>query len=267
MSDLSGEDDAESKPAEETTTSKFLKKKKPSPVTAEPAKKPKVSESTASKTKPQSGRMGFSGASAALSKAAAFTSKYAKPIKKESLVLSDSDLDMDLSMDEDVSIFTAHQAHSCTHSWRKCLFHRFWHPSEFFLQILADVKTIKGNRASTQQIAKTISKPTLKKSASLDVSDDSEIGVFKSGSKFLKSSSKYGAISSEDEDSFEIGKGGSKFLKKKPKKEPEKKPSPEAKKPPISGMFFYDWFYNPFIFVVRKILKEAATLNSKRNKI
>ena len=104
MSDLSGEDDAESKPIEETGTSKFLKKKKPSPVSAEPAKKPKVSDPTASKIKP-SGKMGFSGASPALSKAAAFTSKYGKPVKKEHLVLSDSDLDMDLSMDEDVSIF------------------------------------------------------------------------------------------------------------------------------------------------------------------
>ena len=59
----------------------------------------------------------------------------------------------------------------------------------------------------------------------------------KSGSKFLKSGSRYGGISSEDEDSFGIGKGGSKFLKKIPKKEPEREPSPEAKKPPISGMF------------------------------
>ena len=109
MSDLSGEDDTESKPIEETGTSKFLKKKKPSPVAAEPAKKAKVSDSTPSKIKP-SGKMGFSGASAALSKAAAFTSKYAKPVKKEKLVFSDSDLDMDLSMDEDVSIFGAQEA-------------------------------------------------------------------------------------------------------------------------------------------------------------
>ena len=108
MSDLSGEDDTESKPIEETGTSKFLKKKKPSPVAAEPAKKAKVCDSTPSKIKP-SGKMGFSGASAALSKAAAFTSKYAKPVKKEKLVFSDSDLDMDLSMDEDVSIFRVQQ--------------------------------------------------------------------------------------------------------------------------------------------------------------
>ena len=99
---------------------------------------------------------------------------------------------------------------------------------------MADVKTIKGNRASSdREIVKATSKPTFKK----NISDDSEIGGLKSGSKFLKSSSKYGMISSEDEDSFGIGKGGSKFLKKKPKKEPQREPSPEAKKPPISGIF------------------------------
>ena len=103
---------------------------------------------------------------------------------------------------------------------------------------MADVKSMKGNKAptSTQKTTKTISKPSYKKAASPDVSDDSEFGGLKSGSKFMRSSSKYGAISSEDEDSMGIGKGGNKFLKKKPKKELERQPSPKAKKPPISGM-------------------------------
>ena len=76
-----------------------------------------------------------------------------------------------------------------------------------------------------------------KKPPSPDISDDSEFAGMKSGSRFMKSTSRYGGISSEDEDSFGIGKGGSKFLKKK-KKVPEKVPSPEPKMPPVSGNTF-----------------------------
>ena len=107
MSDLS-EDEIEStkdsKLAEEPTTNKFLKKKKPSAAAqaVESPKKAKISDTSASTSK-AAPRMGYSGASAALSKAAAFTSKYGKPAKKEKVMLSDSDLDMDLSLDEDVS--------------------------------------------------------------------------------------------------------------------------------------------------------------------
>ena len=95
---------------------------------------------------------------------------------------------------------------------------------------------MKGKKTTTQPTAKTATKPAYKKLPSPDISDDSELVGLISGSKFMKSSSKYGVISSEDEDSFGIGKGGSKFLKKKTKKEPEKLPSPEPKKPPVSGM-------------------------------
>ena len=125
---------------------------------------------------------------------------------------------------------------------------------------MADVKTIKGNRVSSdRQIVKATSKPTFKKAAGPNISDDSEIVGLKSGSKFLKSGSKYGAISSEDEDSFGIGKGGSKFLKKKPKKEPEREPNPEAKKPPISGIF--SMFASIIALNLGKMLKEAVIIN------
>ena len=102
MGDLSGEEGADAKPSEDTGASKYMKKKKSVPVNDSPVKKPKVSDSSPSKTK----AIGKMGASAALSKAAAFTSKYAKPVKKD-YVLSDSDLDMDLSMDEDVSTWNS----------------------------------------------------------------------------------------------------------------------------------------------------------------
>ena len=103
MSDPSGDEDAEPKPIVESKGSKFMKKKKSVPVEDSPVKKPKVSASTPSKTKTGS-KLGSASASAALSKVAAFTSKYAKPAKKENYGLSDSDVDMDLSMDDDVCI-------------------------------------------------------------------------------------------------------------------------------------------------------------------
>lgn len=53
------------------------------------------------------------GVSSALSKAAAFQAKYAKPRQNVAAVLSDSDLDMDFSLDEDV-LSTVPKAHQAT---------------------------------------------------------------------------------------------------------------------------------------------------------
>ena len=51
------------------------------------------------------GKLGAGGASAALSKVAAFTSKFSTQ-HKTIAGLSDSDLDMDISLDEDVRTVT-----------------------------------------------------------------------------------------------------------------------------------------------------------------
>ncbi len=103
MSDVSVEEEDEPKPAV-TTSSDFLKKKKPTPAAqSKDLKKPKVSKAAPTKSK-ATGQVGAASKSksSALNKAAAFTAKYAQSASRDKFGLSDSDLDLDISMDEDV---------------------------------------------------------------------------------------------------------------------------------------------------------------------
>ncbi len=223
MSDLSGEDD-EVKPTstQDAGGSKFLKKKT--------AEAPPVK---ASKSVPvKSSKTAIGAKSSALSKVAAFTSKYSKSANKPQL--SDSDLDLDLSMDEEVcSTYLQCRASGHGNDLSRIV------PVEIVncvcLQVMADVRNVKNSKTSATASSKPASSATFKRQMSSDLSEDSELAALKSGSKLMKSKSKFGASSGDDEDDS-IGKGGSKFLKKKkkPQSEPVEVPT-QAEKPSSPG--------------------------------
>ena len=142
----------------------------------------------------------LSSKSSILNKAAAYTAKYGKA-QKAVAVLSDSDMDMDISLDED---------------------------------IVNDVRVMKGQTPIRQsESALSNRKSSLVKSTS-SLSDESEIG--KSGTRFLKKKQKPEPApevkrKDDDDDDSEIGGDGNRFLKKK-KKVVEKPKSPETPKSP-----------------------------------
>lgn len=205
-SDFSISSDDQSKPNQVTQpspASKFLKKKPQNEPSKAPVTKPAVSGGTPQYSKTTAGtkRESFT-KSSVLDKAAKYTSKYkaASQAKKSVSVLSDSDMDMDISLDED---------------------------------IVNDVRVMKGQAPVPKEAQDNAAtsfkrKPSLVRSVS-SLSDDSDIG--KSGSKFLKkkipSPTETQSLQKEAADS-DVGGSGNRFLKKKKKVEPAEE---EPKKP------------------------------------
>lgn len=191
LSDLSiSSDDQKVKSSAPSSSNKFIKKKTTEPVKNDDKENRGLSTKfsktpTSSTGEPQTSKtFGRSPAlkSAALKKAAAYTSKYASRDQKKMLEMSDSDLDLDMSMDEEV---------------------------------LADVQNRRRPPVSVPSPEVSLRRST-KQPVTPQLSSDSEIEP--RGSRFGGQTVK-SLVSSvesvEDPSLDDLGKGGSRFLKKK----------------------------------------------------
>ncbi len=192
--------------------SKFLKKKSATSPTVDSAvKKPQTSGAgpRVSKIFSKSQQPVYGSKSSALSKAAAITGKYSLPKKQDVVQLSESDLDMDLSMDEDV---------------------------------MADVRALKKPQAAsaslTPKTIKSNKKSSKLSSPSMSFSDDSE-PIGKGSNIFMKkkaptpAAARRKSIDSDTESDF--GKAGNKFMKKTPAKRAS--PVPTTPRSPAAGEY------------------------------
>lgn len=188
---LSSNDEPENK--QPSVASKFLKKK----VQADKDDTDIKNKAPKFLKKPEITIAPKSSTSTALSKAAQFMSKFSYEKKKETVVLSDSDLDMDLSLDSDVM--------ADVHAMKE-------QPSPMKDKIEKSTKTYETKDPPRPQ--SRLSGPPVKnernfsknKRVTSPVTGDKKEG---------KKRDSYGIDISESSSSDIIGKGGSKFLKKK----------------------------------------------------